>query len=383
MRTSKTRKSPDIVLFGDFPAKGGAPRVLANMIPYWRNHGYQIAIVTHRSGECFYPQEIGDQVTHVHLGSKNKYITLFKLWYYLFRKRPRIIHSTSHVDNSIIARLGVLPSTGVLRVGSVHNTFGQSRRADPAKKARKLANVRRLYRYLDGVIAVSEGIRQDLKEVVGLRSVPVHAIPNGVVTPEVAEKSKEPISHPWLGPDRDEPVVLAVGRLAKQKDYPNLLEAVSLVRKERPCRLIILGDGPLRDELQEKARKLGIAELVDFPGFVENPYSWMARSDCFAMSSQWEGCPCALAEALAMEIPVVSTDCPSGPTEILNGGQYGWLVPMEDSFALADAIQEALNKGGKEFNTSEAVEPYTAERAAKRYLEVFGVRENSGAEACT
>lgn len=377
--TNRPSPRPDIVLFNEFSAQGGVQRRLANMIKVWARQGYRIALVTYRDGAFFYPDEIGPLVTFERLGSRSKWGITLRLWRFLRRTRPRVILGTSHLANTILARLSFLPATGVRRLGNVPNTFGASQRKAGRHKARKLAAVRRFYRKLDGIIAVSRGVREDLLESVGLRSVPVHAIPNATISPVLFEKAGQAVDHPWLQPGREEPVVLSVGRLAPQKDQATLLEAVARARESRPCRLIILGEGPLRPELEARARELGIADSVALPGFVENPYAWMARSDCFALSSRWEGCPNVLIEAIALGIPAVATDCPSGPDEILQGGRFGHLVPMGDGPALAEAIADVLANGGPAFHREAATAEYTDETAAHRYLEAFGLAPREGA----
>ncbi|HKJ87590.1 MAG TPA: glycosyltransferase, partial [Gammaproteobacteria bacterium] len=185
----------DIVLFDDFAPHGGAPRVLANMIPYWVDAGFRVGLVGYRKGVCFYPEEMRDWVTFRNLGTRGKWTTAFALWRFLRRERPRVILGSSHLGNTILARLGSLPSTGTRRFGGVHNTYGQSNRRDPRKKRKKLEKVLRLYPKLDGVITVSEGSRKDLVENVGLDNVPVYAIPNGVVTPQTEAKGEMAVDH--------------------------------------------------------------------------------------------------------------------------------------------------------------------------------------------
>src|SRR5690625_55191 len=187
----------------------------------------------------------------------------------------------------------------------------------------------RLYRHLDAVVTASEGVSTDTRTVTGLPPERIHVIDNPVVTPDLEELAAQPLDHPWFG-DNDVPVILASGRLTKQKDFPTLLRAFARVRQNRPARLIVLGEGKLRTELEALAVKLGIASDVDLAGFASNPYPYVKQSDLFVLSSRWEGLGMALIEALALGIPAVSADCPSGPREILADGRYGALVPVGD-----------------------------------------------------
>lgn len=226
--------------------------------------------------------------------------------------------------------------------------------------------VRRGYPWADAVVAVSDGVADDLSRLACLPRERITTIYNPAVTPDLYAKRQAPLDHPWFRPDAP-PVVLGIGRLHQQKDFPILLNAFARVRVQRPVRLVILGEGKLRAELETLARTLGIAADVAMPGFVENPYAYLARAAVFALSSAWEGLPTVLIEALACGCPVVSTDCPSGPAEILDGEQYGRLVPVGDDAALARAICATLDKApprerlierGKFFSVDRAVEQY-------------------------
>jgi glycosyltransferase involved in cell wall biosynthesis len=137
-------------------------------------------------------------------------------------------------------------------------------------------------------------------------------------------------------------VILGAGRLTAQKDFPTLIRAFALARAAQPMRLILLGEGELREPLRALAADLGIAAQVDLPGFVENPYAFMSRAHVFVLSSAWEGFGLVLVEAMACGTPVVSTDCPAGPAEILMGGRFGRLVPVGDAGAMAEAIRATL-----------------------------------------
>jgi glycosyltransferase involved in cell wall biosynthesis len=198
------------------------------------------------------------------------------------------------------------------------------------------------YPWADKIVAVSKGVADELILALGLPQERVQVIYNPVVTPDLLTKAEEPVNDPWLQPGRP-PVILAVGRLAVQKDYPTLLKAFALVRAQRPAYLLILGEGPERPFLEALARRLGIAEDVRMPGFVENPYPYMRRASVLVLSSLFEGLPTVLIEAMACGLSVVSTDCPSGPREILQDGKYGHLVPVGDHYALAEAIVQTIN----------------------------------------
>jgi len=182
----------------------------------------------------------------------------------------------------------------------------------------------------------------------------------------IAAEAGQPLAHPWFAPGQP-PVLLGVGRLHVQKDFPNLLRAFAIIRTQRPIRLVILGEGELRSELETLAKKLDVSEDVAFPGFVDNPYTWMLRSAVFVLSSTYEGLANVLIEAMATGTSVVSTDCPSGPAEILEGGKWGRLVLVEDPGALAQAIIKTLDTP-ETIDVTKRAQDFSVEKSVKGYM---------------
>jgi glycosyltransferase involved in cell wall biosynthesis len=189
------------------------------------------------------------------------------------------------------------------------------------------------------------------------------------VTPELQQKVREHFEHPWFGPGLPA-VILSVGRLTSQKDFCTLIKAFAKVRQTNPSRLLILGDGEDRSALETLVDQLGLREDVSLPGFVANPYPYMTRADVFVLSSRWEGLPGVLIEALYCGAPLVSTDCPSGPREILADGKYGKLVPVGNMDRLAQAIEATLNSK-KVCVPQESWARFTLEVVVDQYLSVL------------
>ena len=198
------------------------------------------------------------------------------------------------------------------------------------------------YPRADAIVSVTSGVADDLASTANIPRDMVRTIYNGIETERIELLAAEPVDHPWFV-DGDVPVAIAVGRLKPQKDYPNLLRAFAWLRKRRDLRLLVLGEGKDRNPLEQLSRELGVAQDVDFAGFVSNPYAFMARAALLVLSSAWEGTANVLIEAMACGCPVVSTDCPAGPAEILDGGVYGRLVPVGDDQALAKALDSVLD----------------------------------------
>ena len=172
------------------------------------------------------------------------------------------------------------------------------------------------YPWADGITAVSTGVADDLTQATGLSRSQIDVIYNPIVTPDLLKKSNSPLEHPWFR-SGEPPVILGVGRLTAQKAFDTLIEAFAQVRKSQRARLLILGEGEERQKLEMLIRQLGLEHDVELPGFVSNPYSYMAHAALFVLSSKWEGLPTVLVEAMALRTPVIATDCPSGPREIL------------------------------------------------------------------
>lgn len=293
---------------------------------------------------------------------------------YLRRERPDVLLSAASHVNLVAICARQLSATGIPLVLRVSN--------NPTGNLPYWPFVQRLIRrYLramaghfyplaDAIVTVSHGVARDLQELTNLPEARITTIYSPIVGPELADKARAPLDHPWFAANQP-PVVLGVGKFKLQKDFPVLLRAFARVRAERPARLVILGRGGHRHELESLARGLGIAEDVALPGFVENPYVWMSRASVFVLSSLWEGLPGVLVEAMACGCPVVSTDCPSGPAEILAQGEFGRLVPVGDDRAMAEAILHTLDHPVDRERLRQRARLFSIDGAITAYLDVL------------
>ena len=230
--------------------------------------------------------------------------------------------------------------------------------------------IRRCYPRADGIVSVSNGVADDLALTCHIDRSSITTIYNPTISDRVFEQAEKKLDHPWFN-EKSKPVILAIGRLDPQKDFSTLLKAFALVRSSNQVRLVILGEGNLRSTLSTQAQSLGIAEDVEFVGWVDNPYQYMRNADVFVCSSIFEGLPNALIEAMACGCAVVSTDCPSGPREILAEGAYGRLVPMCDPSSLALAIKESLDTPHDVAQVVERAKEFSVSISADRYLELM------------
>lgn len=312
---------------------------------------------------------------------------------HLMRERPDVLVSAMPHENLIAVQARALARVQTRLILTERNTL--SRRVALARRAnyRHLSPlIARQYLCAEAIVAVSRGVADDLARQGKLPRERISVIYNPVVPHDVVVRANVQVPHPWLQVS-EPPVVLGVGSLAPQKDFPALIRAFAHLRRSRPARLVILGDGPdaaatrkRREELRGMAADLGVAEDVDLPGYVADAYPWMARAAVFALSSIHEGLPGVLIEAMACGCPVVSTDCPSGPAEILDGGRYGRLVPVGDDRALGEAIAATLDDPPAPEWLRQRASVFSVERAIDQYeqlaVRLSHQRERAGGLVC-
>ncbi len=296
--------------------------------------------------------------------------SLVPLTAYLRRERPRVLVSSMGHANVIALWAGKLAGGRTPVVVTVHNTMSQSTR----ERGRAAAwlwpqMLRTFYPWAHSVVVVSEGAADDLARTARLPRERVRVIYNPVITPAMLADARQPLDHPWFGAGQP-PVILGAGRLTLQKDFATLIRAFAALRRHREARLMILGEGEERRPLEALVAELGVADDVWLPGFRDSAAAYMAHSALFVLSSAWEGLPTVLIEALAAGTRVVSTDCPSGPREILQGGRLGTLVPVGDAGALTKAMLEALARPRSEL-PAEALAPFTPDAAVDNYLSLI------------
>jgi glycosyltransferase involved in cell wall biosynthesis len=258
-------------------------------------------------------------------------------------------------------------------VVSEHNqASGHVGVANPWADRHGLPLLRGAYLAADAIVTASIGVADRLAAHTGIPRDRITTVYNPVVAPDLLVKARGPVDHPWFAPGEPQ-VILGVGRLLPQKDFATLIRAFAGLRSRRPARLVILGAGleSERAALKTLATDLGIAHDVEIPGFAQNPFAYMSRAAVFVLSSRYEGLGNVLIEALACGTPVVSTDCPSGPREILEDGRFGPLVPVGDEVALARAIEEVLDDPSPPERLRARAARFSVERAADSYLELL------------
>jgi glycosyltransferase involved in cell wall biosynthesis len=348
---------------------GGAQRVAMNLCRGISERGHLVDLVLAEATGP-YLAEIPESVHLVDLRARRILLSLPALVRYLREEKPAALLSFLHYANIVALwarRLARCPKRVVV---TEHNTLSSSVENALGLALRLMPQLTRLfYPWADAVVAVSQGVADDLAQRTGISRKRIQVIYNPVVTPQLREKARTRAEHPWFR-DANQPVIVAVGRLTAQKDFSTLIRAFACVRRTRAVRLLILGEGEERPQLEALVKQLCLDQDVSLPGFVPNPYPYMAQASLFILSSRWEGLPTVLVEALYCGTPIVSTDCPSGPREILRGGQYGRLVPVADVASLARAIEIILDNRGNR-PPRESVKPFEMETIVRQYMSIM------------
>ena len=380
-----SQKQPSIALFLRNLVGGGAERVMLNIARGIAQQGIAVDIVLIKE-EGEFLEQVPPQIRIVNLntsrldkGTKFKLPTSFqsttslpKLVRYLRQERPKTLISAAHYTNEIAILAKYIARVPTRVIVSEHTTLSQEAQRVEQLSARVAPLMAKmLYPWANEIVAVSNGVAQDLVQITGIAKKRIQVIYNPVITPELIDKAEETLEHHWFA-DGEPPVLLGIGRFVAQKDFATLINAFAKVRHRQPVRLMMLGNGRDKHKLQALATELGVDSDIAWMGFVDNPFAYMKRASLFVLSSAWEGLPTVLIEAMAVFLPVVSTNCRSGPAEILDNGKYGELVPVGDTQAMAEAIIKVL---ASDFTPVDStwLDRFTLKTATQKYLALSGV----------
>jgi glycosyltransferase involved in cell wall biosynthesis len=348
---------------------GGAERVVVTLASHYAAQGHTVDLIASFHQEA-YQSEVHPAVRMHYLHTRRRMLAAPRLAKALREIRPESLLATVNTFAAVLAqRLARTPTRVILREATTPSIAFQVNETSALKRMISETAMRWLYPRADAVVAVSKGVAQDLLNLIPQLKPKLTVIYNPVIDAALYAKADAPVEHPWFQPHQP-PVVLAAGRLVALKGYDTLLRAFARVRQETFARLVILGEGSERSNLERLAAELGVAADVDMPGFDPNPFRYMKRAGVFVLSSRYEGLPNVLIQAMACGCPVVSTDCPNGPAEILDGGRYGPLVPVDDVEALAYAMAQAL-AGKVAPAPTEWLEQFRVEVVAEQYLRVM------------
>ena len=372
MRTSVLFVTPK---WGD----GGGERTWLNILARLDRERFRPSLAYFEKVDSHFLREIPDDVP-VHDLHKERRLSrdlpraVRALRAVLREERPDVAVSLLHTWGFLldVARLGLVLRMPIIANEHIHvdsSLAYLSGQRPVLSRAAPLLH-RLAYARATRVVGVSERQMDDLRRRFHVPAEKTAAIPVGVDVARLRVLAAEPLDDPWC---EERPLLVAIGRLIPQKAFDDLLRAFSRVAERSDARLVVLGEGELRGELEALVRRLGLEERVRLPGLQANPYRFLGRARAFVLSSRWEALPQVVIEALALGVPVVSTDCPSGPAELLDGGRYGVLVPPAAPEELAAALLRVLDDGAERARlaalAAERGRTYDVEAMVARYAE--------------
>lgn len=349
---------------------GGTQRVMLHLADGLIKEGFVVDVVAVKARGPFI-NIVPTEANLVDLGAKRALFAIPALIRYLRKNQPdAVLSGLTHINiAALISRFFSGISTRL--IVSERNNLTQKKIHKPKLWDQFLyAIVNLFYPFADAIVTVSKDVACDLVQATKLDPKKIIPIYNPIPVDEVRDSSTAKISHPWFSDDTI-PVILSVGRLHQQKDYPNLIKAFNVLRQRKPVHLMIIGEGEERLAIEKIIDASPHSDDICLMGKIDNPYPYMAQADVFVLSSEWEGFGNVLVEALACGATVVSTDCHSGPREILEDNKYGLLVPVNDPMALADAIERSL---ANPFSAKQGIaraRDFSVEKAVAQYIKVL------------
>jgi len=372
MPEKKKSTEKRIAIFVATSGHSGVDRTMQNLIPAFAGRGYLVDILKVRKHGPELPS-LPPGVSVIDLGTSHVYSAFFAVCRYLHHYRPMaMLTDKDRVNRTALLARAVTAGTPYLALscGTTLSTDLSGR--GPLERWVTRNSFGKLYPYADNLLMISKGSADDLTAYTGFPRERITVVPAPVIPASLLTETRPRPDHPWFQPG-EVPVILGVGKLAPGKDYMTLIRAFALVRKVKECRLVIIGKGKQENELRALAESLRVGDDVDLPGFQANAYDFMAHAALFVHTSLLEGLGFVIIEALALGTPVVATDCPSGPREILQDGKYGPLVPVQDHVKLAEAMLATLNQPHPPAFLKEAAQPYEIELSATAHLAAMGL----------
>ena len=346
---------------------GGAERVFVVLANQFAKQGFHVdLLLLQKSGVLL--SEVSTSVNIVDLGVSNIYLCMPEIVRYLRKVTPDVLLATLEFTSLMALAARKISGVQTRVVIRVAVAVSQHKRSWIKKRIeRRLLSF--MYPWAYRIVTVSEDTKRDLVDFSYLPVEKIQTIYNPVISQEMLDRANSNPSHEYYR-EGETPVILGVGRLTAQKDFETLIHAFDSVRKEMPAHLLILGEGEDRTDLEDIIHSLGLDGVVSLPGYVINPFPYMKNASLFVLSSRWEGLPNVLIQALACGCPAVSTNCPTGPMEILQGGKYGHLVPVGDAGALAQAILQSLH-GDHRKPPTEWLDQFKVEPVVQQYLNII------------
>lgn len=347
---------------------GGAERTFLTLANGFQEAGYQVDLILKKNiGE--FADLVPQGVNLIDLDAPRMAATVPGLVRYLRKYHPKVLLAGLELPGlvGVMAKNIARSRTRVLI--SIRTLLSMNEGAFLYNRSLERILLTTFFPHADEIITSSKDAAQDASDYLGIPQTQIRLIYNPVITPAIIENAQQQLNHPWFA-SGEPPVILGVGRLVPAKDYATLIRAFQRVRQTLPARLIILGEGGERAELEALTYQLGLVDHIQLPGFTPNPYPYLKRAAVFAHSSEQESFGNVLVEAMACGCPVVSTNCPGGPAEITRSGEYAYLVPVGDEEAMAVAILHTLT-GEKKRPPPEWLIQFEYKHVVQQYLELF------------
>ena len=362
---------PKIVFFIARHSRSGVPLAQMRLAKAFHRRGFPVDfVVGHVPEGIAAPSAEGIRV--IVLGRARAAAMFMPICRYLRSERPGVVFSAEdHLNFVVTAAMLVTRSKAKLSVSSRVTPFDTYSNRIFTKRWFLKQIATPLGRRADALVCVSKDMIGQYVSIFGPR--PFQCIYNVICDEESASNMLEPVlDEPWLQ-DGNVPVVISAGRLAPEKGFPDLIKAVRIVNESRPVRLLILGEGPMAAELEQLIDDEGVRDAVKLIGFRSNPHQYFSKASVFVLSSYVEGLPNVLVEAMECGCTPVATDCPTGPREVLMGGEYGQLVPVRDPAAMALAILQALDHPLSPERLMQAVQPFTEAEVIQQHRASLGI----------
>lgn len=356
---------------------GGAERVVVNLANHLDSGRYGVSIATFQERND-YVNELDKDINIMCLGKKSKWDFLkliLRLRKVIKEHKPDVVLSLIYYANIITLFAGMSLKRNFKVIISEH-IYSYKYLSEGGWRALKRCFMNFAYKKADKIITVSEGIKKILQDDFNIPAEKIVTIYNPIPFDVIVKNSQQAVVHPFFENGGNN-VIIGMGRLEHQKRFDVLLKAFAIVqRQHNEARLIILGKGALQKDLEELTHKLNLNKFVNFAGFQPNPHAWVSKADIFVLSSDMEGFPMAILEAMACGVPVISTDCPTGPSEIIINGENGILVPPSNEKKLAEAMIALLEDKNHREKLSMAgqkkAEEFGIQKILNQYEKIFG-----------
>lgn len=368
----KTSERPRLFFFIPNLDGGGAEKVIITIANEVSSRGFDTTLCV-IDGSGPYSTLISPSILLIDLESTRLRSSLWSLIRSLQKRRPTVVYSTIMSANWLVGlavKLSRIDARLVLRE-AISAKFIENDTLLRVFLAKTLCRI--VYRWADTIVSVSQEAQTDLVEFLGSGPDSRFMVIYNPSNPKIPELTKDSVHWSAQMPESSL-FAISMGRLSAQKDFTTLLKAMSVVQEHHDLGLIVLGEGEDRAKLEAFVIEKKLRNVY-FPGFLENPYPVLSRASVFVLSSRYEGMPNALIDALSLGVPIVSTNCPTGPSEVLDGGKWGTLVAVGDSNAMAQAIVASLERSSDSVISSDALEPYQLGTVVNKYLSAAGLSE--------